>query len=75
MILLIDVAIIISSIVATLLLYILYYQIFIIGYIRRIQKEIAKGNIEKANKMKSHAIRKQPKRMKSLFKKYDIESV
>ena len=52
--------------------YRVYYQVFIIGYIKRIKKAIETGEYEKAEQMKQKALKRQPKRMTRLFPKHGI---
>lgn len=68
---LVDIIVIIIAVGVTILLYTIYYQVFVKGYVRRIKKEFANGNIEKAIKMKKIALRKQPRKMAKLLA--DIE--
>lgn len=51
----------------TALLYYLYYQVFVKGYVRRIKKTFDRGEVEKAVSMKQNALRKHPKRMAKLL--------
>jgi hypothetical protein len=72
MITLVDIGTVIAALLFTLLIYILYYLIFVIGYINRIKRAVRNGEVEKANKMKNNALKKQPKKMTRLFQKYGL---
>ena len=56
----------------TIALYFLYYYLFIILYVKRIKKAIDAGDVEEAERMKKIAMKRQPKKIAKLFRKYDI---
>lgn len=72
MILLIDLLTIVISLVITYAMYRIYHEIFIRGFINKIKKTIISGDVEKVEVMKEYALKKQPKKMSKLFKKYGI---
>ncbi len=61
------------SIVVTYGLYYLYRRIFIEGYVKKIKKAIDDNDMEKAEKMKAVALKRQPNRIPALLVKYKIE--
>ena len=72
MVSLVDLGTILIALSFTLLVYLLYYQIFIIRYINRIKLAVRNGEAEKARILIENALRKQPKRMARLLQKYGI---
>jgi mannose/fructose/N-acetylgalactosamine-specific phosphotransferase system component IIC len=72
MVFLLDFLTIAIPLVITIVLFRLYYTIFIKGYLKRMKQAEENGNVEKVAKMKAVAIKRQPKRMKLLLKKYEI---
>jgi len=72
MIFLLDLLSIVIPLVITFILYRIYYKLFIGRYIKKIRQAKENGEDEKAAKMKALALKRQPKRMKLLLKKYEI---
>ncbi len=73
MIILFDIFVIIVALVFTGLLYMLYYKIFIIGYINKIIIIKQNSETERFEKLMNNAISKQPKKMEKLLNKYKIK--
>lgn len=72
MVFLIDSITVIIPLLITYALYRVYYQIFIMGYIKRIKKALDDGETEKAEQMKQYALKKQPKKMHRILTKYGV---
>lgn len=72
MILLIEILSIIVPLIVTFLLYLIYYYVFIIGYVKRVKKAIDNKEFNKVAVMKNIALKKQPIRMDFLFRKYGV---
>ena len=72
MVFLVDTLTLIIAGAVTFALYKIYYSIFVLGYLKRMKKAVERGNIEKVTKMKGIALRRQPKKTKRLFEKFDI---
>jgi|AGTN01.2.fsa_nt_gi hypothetical protein len=72
MILLVDLLTVLISLAITCLLYLIYYLVFIYGYIKRIKLAVNNGENENAIRMKEIALKKQPKRMRKLLLKHGL---
>ncbi len=73
MIFLLDFLAIILPAVVTYGLYYLYRRLFIEGYVKKIKKAIDDNDMEKADRMKAVALKRQPNKIPPLLVKYKIE--
>ena len=72
---LIDILAFIVPIMITAAVYLLYYQISIKGYVRKIEAAHDKGEYDKVFDMISNARLKQPKKMARLLREFDQKKI